>query len=94
MEDGTQRTVELDELPLELPLTDNYQPSDNGESPLANCKDWLNVEIDGMKGTRETNTIHNGLEVAGISCVILIHIMINNCVIQSYWNIGCQLIYM
>ena len=57
MEDGTQRTVELDELPLELPLTDNYQPSDNGESPLANCKDWLNVEIDGMKGTRETNTM-------------------------------------
>ncbi len=57
MEDGTQRTVELDELPLELPITDNYQPSDNGESPLANCEDWLNVEIDGKKGMRETNTM-------------------------------------
>ncbi len=57
MEDGTQRTVELDELPLELPATDNYQPSDNGESPLANVPDFLNVEIDGIKGTRETNTM-------------------------------------
>ncbi|MBP3852707.1 MAG: leucine--tRNA ligase, partial [Erysipelotrichaceae bacterium] len=57
MEDGTQRTVELDELPLELPATDNYKPSDNGESPLANVTDWLHVEIDGVKGTRETNTM-------------------------------------
>ena len=57
MEDGTTRTVDIDELPLELPATDNFQPADNGESPLANCTDWLNVEIDGVKGTRETNTM-------------------------------------
>lgn len=57
MEDGTMRTVELDQLPLELPATDNFQPADNGESPLANCTDWLNVEIDGVKGIRETNTM-------------------------------------
>lgn len=57
MEDGTTRTVDIEELPLELPATDNYQPADNGESPLANCPDWLNVEIDGVKGIRETNTM-------------------------------------
>ena len=57
MEDGTQRAVELDELPLELPATNNYQPSDNGESPLAHLTDWVNVEIDGVKGKRETNTM-------------------------------------
>ncbi len=57
MEDGTTRTVDIEELPLELPATDNFQPADNGESPLANCTDWLNVEIDGIKGTRETNTM-------------------------------------
>jgi len=57
MEDGTMRTVEVDELPLELPETDNFKPSDTGESPLANCTDWLEVEIDGQKGTRETNTM-------------------------------------
>ncbi|MBR3127649.1 MAG: class I tRNA ligase family protein, partial [Solobacterium sp.] len=57
MEDGTLRTVDTSDLPLELPVTDNYQPSDDGESPLAHCEDWLNVEIDGMKGVRETNTM-------------------------------------
>ncbi|MCD7839410.1 MAG: leucine--tRNA ligase [Erysipelotrichaceae bacterium] len=57
MEDGTMRTVPLDELPLELPATQNFEPHDNGESPLAHCDDWLNVEIDGVKGRRETNTM-------------------------------------
>lgn len=57
MEDGTTRTVDVEELPLELPATDNFKPADNGESPLANCTDWLNVEIDGVKGVRETNTM-------------------------------------
>ena len=30
-------------LPLELPQTDNYQPSGTGESPLANNTDWVNI---------------------------------------------------
>lgn len=57
MEDGTQRTVALENLPLELPAVDNYAPSDNGESPLAHAHDWLHVEIDGLIGKRETNTM-------------------------------------
>ncbi len=57
MEDGTMRTVSMDDLPLELPEVTNYQPSEDGESPLAHATDWLNVEIDGVKGTRETNTM-------------------------------------
>ncbi len=57
MEDGTTRTVPLEQLPLELPATNNFKPSDNGESPLANVEEWLNVEIDGVKGRRETNTM-------------------------------------
>lgn len=57
MEDGTTRTVDIDELPLELPETRNFKPSGTGESPLAHCEDWLNVEIDGVKGIRETNTM-------------------------------------
>lgn len=57
MEDGTMRTVDVDELPLELPATTNFKPSDTGESPLAHCTDWLSVKIDGVKGTRETNTM-------------------------------------
>ncbi len=57
MEDGTMRTVDIDELPLELPATENFKPADTGESPLANCPDFLHVELDGVKGTRETNTM-------------------------------------
>ncbi len=57
MSDGTMRTVSLDDLPLELPEVTNYQPSEDGESPLAHATDWLHVEIDGMEGTRETNTM-------------------------------------
>lgn len=57
MEDGTMRTVDIEELPLELPATTNFKPSDTGESPLAHCPDFLHVEIDGVKGTRETNTM-------------------------------------
>ena len=57
MEDGTKRTVDISELPLELPAVDNYKPSDKGESPLSNAGAWLDVEIDGIKGKRETNTM-------------------------------------
>lgn len=57
MEDGTMRTVALEELPLELPETNNFKPNDTGESPLSHCEDWMNIEIDGVKGKRETNTM-------------------------------------
>ena len=30
-------------LPLTLPDVESYQPSDNGESPLANATEWLNI---------------------------------------------------
>lgn len=57
MEDGTTRTVPLEELPLELPATKNFKPTGNGESPLAHCEEWLHIEVDGVKGIRETNTM-------------------------------------
>ena len=58
-EDGTMTPVPEEELPLELPKTDNIHPSGTGESPLANIEEWVNV-VDpktGMKGRRETNTM-------------------------------------
>ncbi len=58
LEDGTMRTLELDELPLELPEVSNYKPAGDGQSPLANAEDWLEVTLkDGTKGRRETNTM-------------------------------------
>lgn len=56
-EDGTMRSVELKDLPLELPAVDNYKPGARGTSPLSNNKEWLNFEINGQKATRETNTM-------------------------------------
>ena len=47
------------ELPLELPKVDNYQPSDTGESPLANITDWVNTKCPkcGKAAKRETDTM-------------------------------------
>lgn len=58
-EDGTMTTIPEDQLPLELPKTDNIRPSGTGESPLANIEDWVNVvdPVTGKKGRRETNTM-------------------------------------
>ena len=48
-------------LPLELPYTDSYEPTDNGESPLANLTEWVNTTCPhcGGKATRETDTMPN-----------------------------------
>lgn len=60
-EDGTIRCLDADELPLALPALQEFKPSGNGESPLANATDWLWI-IDpktGKKAKRETNTMPN-----------------------------------
>lgn len=44
-------------LPLILPESDNFQPADTGESPLANLTDWVNYTRDGQVLHRETNTM-------------------------------------
>ena len=53
--------VPLDEsdLPLVLPETDSYEPSDTGESPLAKMDDWVNVICPkcGKDAKRETDTM-------------------------------------
>lgn len=57
-EDGTMEVLTLDNLPLELPVLKKVKLSKNGESPLANATDWLQVvRSDGVKGKRETNTM-------------------------------------
>ena len=53
--------VPLDEseLPLTLPETDNYEPADNGESPLSKMTDWVNTTCPkcGSPAKRETDTM-------------------------------------
>ena len=53
--------VPIDEkdLPLRLPMVESYEPTDNGESPLAQMTDWINTTCPccGGKAKRETDTM-------------------------------------
>lgn len=51
--------VPEEELPLTLPEVKSYEPSDNGESPLAAISSWVNVKCPhcGGPAQRETNTM-------------------------------------
>jgi leucyl-tRNA synthetase len=57
--DGAVKLVPEADLPVELPVIDEYKPAPDGQPPLARAKDWLAV-VDretGQAGTRETNTM-------------------------------------
>ena len=57
-EDGEVTTVDEKDLPHTLPELTKYEPSDTGESPLANATDWLTVvDKNGRRGRYETNTM-------------------------------------
>ncbi|MDE6111435.1 MAG: leucine--tRNA ligase, partial [Eubacterium sp.] len=51
--------VPEDQLPLELPNVDSYEPTDTGESPLAKMTDWVNTKCPccGGDAKRETDTM-------------------------------------
>ncbi len=58
-EDGSKRTLEIDELPLGPPELKNYHPSSSGEIPFAREKTWMEI-IDpktGKKAFREASTM-------------------------------------
>ena len=63
--------VPEDQLPLELPNVHTYEPTDNGESPLAHMTDWVNTTCPccGGPAKRETDTMPPvGRARPGISC--------------------------
>ena len=47
------------ELPLRLPMVESYEPTDTGESPLANMTEWVETTCPccGKKAYRETDTM-------------------------------------
>jgi leucyl-tRNA synthetase len=51
--DGIALPLDAEELPLELPHVDKYGPGPDGEGPLANITDWINIP----DGRRETSTM-------------------------------------
>lgn len=59
-----------EQLPLKLPSTNNYLPSSDGESPLANLPEWLNVKINIVDGNIVQSNIfaksqYNGEWISG-----------------------------
>lgn len=57
-EPGAQLPAALQQLPVELPHVDQYKPGPEGEGPLANISDWVEVQdIHGTTLKRETNTM-------------------------------------
>ena len=51
---GVAYPLEEKDLPVVLPHVENYKPGPDGEGPLANIKDWVNL---GNGEKRETNTM-------------------------------------
>ena len=75
LEDGTQVALDDKDLPLELPVLEDYKPFRDGRSALARAKDFINVEINGKKGKRELSTMPGS---AGSSWYFLRYIDPNN----------------
>ena len=51
--------VPEDQLPVTLPMVENYEPTDDGESPLSRMPDWVNTTCPccGGPARRETDTM-------------------------------------
>ncbi len=66
-----------DQLPLVLPEVDSYEPTENGESPLAKMTDWVNTTCPrcGAPAQRETDTMP---QWAGSSWYFLRYIVPHN----------------
>ena len=56
-EDGTICALDDKDLPLVLPVLEDYSPNKDGSSPLNKSAEWVNVTYNGKKGKRETSTM-------------------------------------
>ncbi len=61
--DGIAYPLKEDELPLQLPDVEHYKPGPEGEGPLANIKDWVEVDDDSIVDLTPNNKSNmNGAE--------------------------------
>ena len=54
---GKEHLIPEDQLPVMLPTLSDFKPDDSGKSALAKSKEFITVEINGEKMTRETDTM-------------------------------------
>lgn len=55
--DGKEYLIPEDQIPVMLPTLSDFKPDDSGKSALAKSKEFITVEINGEKMTRETDTM-------------------------------------
>ena len=55
--DGKEHLIPEDQLPVILPTLSDFKPDDSGKSALAKSEEFITVEINGEKMTRETDTM-------------------------------------
>jgi leucine--tRNA ligase len=55
--DGKEHLIPEDQLPVMLPTLSDFKPDDSGKSALAKSKEFITIEINGKKMTRETDTM-------------------------------------
>ena len=55
--DGKEHLIPEEQLPVMLPTLSDFKPDDSGKSALAKSKEFITVEINGEKMTRETDTM-------------------------------------
>ncbi len=55
--DGKPHVIPESQLPVVLPEITDYQPDDSGHSALAKVPEFMQVELNGEKMTRETDTL-------------------------------------
>lgn len=56
-EDGNEHLIPEEDLPVLLPTLSDFKPDDSGKSALAKSEEFMNVEINGKKMRRETDTM-------------------------------------
>ena len=55
--DGKEHLIPEEQLPVMLPTLSDFKPDDSGKSALAKSEEFITVEINGEKMTRETDTM-------------------------------------
>ncbi len=85
-----QVAVPEEQLPIRLPMVDSYEPTDNGESPLAAIDSWVNTTCPkcGAPAKRETDTMPQWVVPRGISCGIAIRTTTRRSLPRKHSNTG------